>query len=174
MEPSVNPYESPTTPPNPPPEKPATPRAGWRRGILFAVAGGLYGFYIPLVVMFGIGWVLGIPVWLNPFQTFWGDIIAGPQIYLVCSAMCASAALLNYTPARPIGMFAALRKVGGLALLGMLLPLLTLRIVQPFSDWLWFMAIIVVPFIAIGGLHLTAARVQLDQAEPLESGTGKR
>lgn len=174
MEPSANPYQSPKTPPDHQPTKPATPRASWSRGVLFAVAAGLYGFYVPLVVMFGIGWVLGVPVWLNPFQTFWGEIIAGPQIYLVSSALCAFAALLNYTPARPIGMFAALRKVGCLAVLGLLIPLLILAVVQPFSDWLSFMALIVVPIIAIGGIHLTAERVQQDEVERPESGAGRR
>lgn len=172
VEPSANPYQSPKTPSDPSSTGSVGPRISWRRGLLLAVAGGLYGYYIPLVVVFGIAWLTGIPVWRNPFQTIWGEFIAGPEAYLACSLLCAFAALLNYTPARPIGMISALRQVGAFAMLGLLLgmTLFTLLPGPPtfeFSPHRPLIAVVILLTIAAGGIYLTAQRVRQDRAETL-------
>lgn len=170
VEPSANPYQSPKTPSDPSSTGSVGPRISWRRGLLLAVAGGLYGYYIPLVVVFGISWLLGIPVWRNPFHTIWGEFIAGPEAYLACSVLCAFSALLNYTPARPIGMISALRQVGTYAIIGLLLGMVLFDLLPgtptiAYSPFRPVVAAAILLTTAVGGIYLTLQRVKKERAD---------
>ncbi len=172
VKPPANPYQSPQFPSEPPVTVPVRPRISWRRGVLFAIAGGCYGFYIPLMAVLGIGWLMGIPVGRNPFRNFWGEILAGPDAYFACSALGAFAALLNFTPARRIGMISALRQVGAYAMLGLLLGVVLFAMLPgtptyAYSPYRPHVLAVILLTIAGGGIYLTVQRVIRERSEPL-------